>query len=57
MLSTILSLALVAIVLWVVWTLWQNGWDVKKAGAAIVAVAMAAWLWLGESVNSLIGSM
>lgn len=57
MLSTILTLVLVAVVLWVGWTLWQNGWDLKKAGAAIVAAIMAVWLWLGESVNSLIGGM
>ena len=53
MLNTIVVLILVAAVLWVGWTLWQNGWDVKKAGAALVAAAAAAWLWVSDSLTSL----
>ena len=53
MLNTIVVLILVAAVLWVLWTCWQNGWDVKKAGAAIVAAAAAAWLWVHDSLTAL----
>ena len=44
---------LAAVVVWVGWTLWQNGWDVKKAGAAIVAAGAAVWLWVSDSLTSL----
>jgi predicted negative regulator of RcsB-dependent stress response len=57
MLNTLVVLVLLAAVLWVGWTLWQNGWDVKKAGAALVAAAAAAWLWLSESITSLTSGM
>ncbi len=53
MLNTIVVLILVAAVVWVGWTLWQNGWDVKKAGAAIVAAAAAVWLWVSDSLTAL----
>jgi uncharacterized ion transporter superfamily protein YfcC len=53
MLNTIVVLVLVAAVLWVLWTLWQNGWDLKKAGAALVAAAVAAWLWVSDSLTAL----
>ena len=53
MLNTIVVLILVAAVVWVGWTLWKNGWDVKKAGAALVAAAAAAWLWVSDSLTSL----
>jgi predicted negative regulator of RcsB-dependent stress response len=51
--NLIVVLVLLAVVAWVGWTLWQNGWDVKKAGAAIVAAGAAAWLWLNDSITSL----
>jgi predicted negative regulator of RcsB-dependent stress response len=57
MLNTLVVLILLAAVLWVGWTLWQNGWDLKKAGAAIVAAAAAAWLWVSESLTALTGGM
>ncbi len=57
MLNTLVVLILVAAVLWVGWTLWQNGWDVKKAGAALVAAAAAAWLWVSDSLTSLTSGM
>ena len=57
MLNTIVVLILVAVVLWVGWTLWQNGWDVKKAGAAIVAAIAAAWMWMHDSLSSLTSGM
>ena len=53
MLNTIVVLILAAVVVWVGWTLWQNGWDVKKAGAAIVAAGAAVWLWVSDSLTSL----
>jgi uncharacterized ion transporter superfamily protein YfcC len=57
MLNTLVVLILVAAVLWVVWTLWQNGWDIKKAGAALLAAAAAAWLWVSDSITSLTSGM
>jgi hypothetical protein len=57
MLNTLVVLILIAAVLWGVYSLWQNGWDVKKAGAAIVAAAVAAWLWLSDSISSLTSGM
>jgi hypothetical protein len=57
MLNTIVVLILVAAVLWVLWNLWQNGWDVKKAGAAIVAAIAAAWMWMHDSLSSLTSGM
>jgi predicted negative regulator of RcsB-dependent stress response len=53
MLNTIVVLVLLAAVLWVGWTLWKNGWDLKKAGAALVAAAAAAWLWVHDSLTAL----
>jgi len=53
MLNTIVVLVLVAAVLWVGWTLWQNGWDIKKAAAALVAAAAAAWLWVSDFLTAL----
>jgi hypothetical protein len=57
MLNTIVVLVLVAAVLWVLWNLWQNGWDVKKAGAAIVAALAAWWLWVHDSITALTSGM
>jgi hypothetical protein len=57
MLNTIVVLGLVAVVLWVLWTLWQNGWDVKRAAAALVAAVAAAWLWLHDSLAGLTAGM
>ncbi len=57
MLNTIVVLVLVAAVLWAAWTLWQNGWDVKKAGAAIVAALAAWWLWIHDSITALTSGM
>lgn len=57
MLNTIVVLILVAAVLWIGWTLWQNGWDMKKAGAAIVAAGAAWWLWMNDALSSLMGGM
>lgn len=57
MLNTIVVLVLVAAVLWIGWTLWKNGWDMKKAGAAIVAAAAAWWLWMNDALSSLMSGM
>ena len=57
MLNTIVVLLLLAVVVWGLWTLWQSGWDVKKAGAAIVAAAAAWWVWAHDSVSSLVSGM
>lgn len=57
MLNTIVILILVAAVLWVLWTIYQNGWDVKKAGAAIAAAAAAWWLWIHDSISALTSGM
>ncbi len=53
MLNTLVILVLVAVVLWVGWTLWQNGWDIKKAGTALIAAALAAWLWVSDLFTAL----
>ena len=34
-----------------------SGWDVKKVGAAIVAAAAAWWVWIHDSVSSLMSGM
>ena len=52
MLGTLVALALIAVVLYVGWTLWKNGWDWRKAAAAIVAAATAVWLWIEGAVTS-----
>ena len=57
MLNTIVVLILAAVVIWVGWTLWQNGWDIKKAGAAIVVAGAAAWLWVSDSITFLTSGM
>lgn len=57
MLNTIVVLLLLAVVAWGLWTLWENGWDLKKAGAAIVAAAAAWWVWVHDSVSSLVSGM
>ena len=57
MLNTLVVLVLVAAVLWVLWICWKSGWDVKKVGAAIVAAAAAWWVWIHDSVSSLISGM
>jgi ABC-type nickel/cobalt efflux system permease component RcnA len=57
MLNTIVVLVLVAAVLGVLWNLWQNGWDMKKAGAAIVAALAAWWIWIHDSISSLTSGM
>lgn len=56
MLNTLVVLILLAVVAWGLWTLWKSGWDVKKAGAALVAAAAAAWLWIHDSLSALISS-
>jgi hypothetical protein len=53
MLNTLVVLVLLAAVLWVGWTLWKNGWDLKKAGTAIAAAAVAAWLWVSDFLTAL----
>lgn len=53
MLNTIVVLLLVAGVAYGLWTLWKNGWDIKKAAAAIIAAGGAAWLWVHDSITSL----
>jgi hypothetical protein len=53
MLNTLVILVLIAVVLWVGWTLWQNGWDFKKAGTALIAAALAAWLWVSDLFTAL----
>ena len=57
MLNTLVILVLIAAVLWVLWTIYQNGWDLKKAGAAIVAAGAAWWLWAHDSITSLTSGM
>jgi hypothetical protein len=57
MLNTLVVLVLVVAVLWVLWEMWQNGWDLKKGGAAIVAAALAWWVWIHDSVTSLMSGM
>ena len=57
MLGTLVALVLVAVVLYVGWTLWKNGWDWRKAAAAIVAAAAAVWLWLEGAVHSLTSTL
>ena len=57
MLNTLGVLVLLAVVAWGLWTLWKNGWDVKKAGAAIVAAGAAAWLWIHDSISALMSGM
>jgi hypothetical protein len=57
MLNTIVVLLLLAVVAWGLWTLWESGWDLKKAGAAIVAAAAAWWVWVHDSVSSLVSGM
>lgn len=57
MLNTVVILILLAAILWIGWTLWKNGWDMKKAGAAIVAAVAAWWVWMNDAVSSLINGM
>ena len=57
MLNTLVVLVLLAAVLWVGWTLWKNGWDLKKAAAAIIAAGAAAWLWVYDSLTALTTGM
>ena len=57
MLNTIVVLILVLAALWVLWTGWKSGWDMKKAGAAIVATAAAWWVWMHDTVTSLMSAM
>lgn len=57
MLNTIVVLVLVAAVLWVGWTMWQNGWDMKKGAAAIVAAVAAWWMWMNDALTSLMSGM
>ena len=57
MLNTLVVLVLVAAVLWVLWTCWKSGWDIKKVGAAIVAAAAAWWVWIHDSVSSLVSGL
>lgn len=56
MLNTIVVAILALAVLWVLWNLWQNGWDLKKAAAAIVAAAAAGWLWVHDTLSALWGA-
>jgi hypothetical protein len=57
MLNTLVVLVLVAAVLLVVYEMWKNGWDMKKAVAAIVAIGAAAWLWVHDSITALTSGM
>lgn len=57
MLNTIVVLVLVAAILWVLWEMWNNGWDMKKGIAAIVAAAAAAWMWVHDSITALTSGM
>lgn len=53
MLNTLVVLVLLVVVAWGLWTLWKNGWDLKKAAAALVAAGAAAWLWIHDSITAL----
>lgn len=57
MLSTIIVLVLLAVVAWGVWMLYKNGWDMKKAWAAIIAAVAAAWVGLSDSFTNLFNGM
>jgi hypothetical protein len=57
MLDTLVVLVLVVAVLWVLWEMWQNGWDLKKGGAAILAAIAAWWVWIHDSVTSIVSGM
>jgi hypothetical protein len=57
MLNTLVVLVLVVAVLWVLWEMWQNGWDLKKGGAAILAAIAAWWVWIHDSVTSIVSGM
>lgn len=57
MLNTLVVLILVVAVLWVLWTGWKSGWDMKKVGAAIVGAAAAWWVWMHDTVSSLMSAM
>ena len=57
MLNTLVVLVLVAAILWVMWEMWQNGWDLKKGASAIVVAALAWWVWIHDSVTSLLSGM
>ncbi len=57
MLNTIVILVLVAAALWVLWETYKNGWDVKKGISAIVAVLAAWWIWMHDSVSTLLSGM
>lgn len=57
MLNTLVVLVLLAGAAYGLWTLWKSGWDVKKAGAALIAAGAAAWLWLSDSISSLTSGM
>lgn len=57
MLNTIVVLVLAAFVLWMGWMLWQNGWDMKKAGAGIVAALAAWWMWVNDALTSMMSGM
>lgn len=57
MLNTLVILVLIAAALWVLWEIYKNGWDVKKGLSAIIAVLVAWWLWVSDSITTLIGGM
>jgi len=57
MLNTLVVSVLVAAILWVMWEMWQNGWDLKKGASAIVVAALAWWVWIHDSVTSLLSGM
>lgn len=57
MLNTIVVLVLAAIVVWLGWTLWKSGWDMKKAGAAVVAAVAAWWMWMHDTLSSFMSGM
>jgi hypothetical protein len=50
--SFILFLIFVAAAAWVVWMGYKNGWDWRKAAAAIAAAIAAAAAWGSEYVSS-----
>ena len=57
MLNTIVVLILVAAVLWVGWETWKNGWDMKKGIGAVVAAVAAWWMWMNDTITSLMSGM
>jgi hypothetical protein len=57
MLNTLVVLVLVAAALWVLWESYKNGWDLKKGIGAVVAVLVAWWIWVHDSISALMSGM